>query len=112
MENHLENFDSVFVNVTLSAPKIDGKYAIIDLMRAATGDWVISEEAAKKIKYVYPVRKHQVLGVFEVDGYQMVTEDEQTRARFNLKPIYNGSTPLLEKAKGVITPTNYVVKYF
>lgn len=107
-----ENYNSAFVNVTLSAKTIGGKYPIMDLLKASTGDWVMSEESAKKIEYLYPVRKHQILGVFKVQDYKMVTIDGQTRARFTLKPIYEGSTRLLESATNALTATNYVVKYF
>jgi hypothetical protein len=107
-----ETYDSAFVNVTLSAKTISGKYPLMDLMKATTGDWVMTEEAAKKIEYLYPVRKHKILGVFEVQDYKMITKDGQTRARFTLKPIYEGSTKLIQNALSEITSTNYVVKYF
>ena len=107
-----EVFDSAFVNVTLSAKKIFGKYAIMDLLKASTGDRVMSEDSAKQIKYIYPVRRHEILGVFEVSDYKVVYHDEQARIRFTLKPIYEGSTRLLESASSQLTPTNYVVKYF
>ena len=109
-----ENFDSAFVNVTLSAERlINGKpKSLNDLATAAKGDWVMSEDAAKKIKYIYPVRKNQILGVFEVLDYTMLVTPEQTRVRFTLKPIFEGRTPLLESAVSNLTATNFVVKYF
>jgi len=107
-----ENFNSAFVNVTLSAARINGKYAVMDLLKAASGDWVMAEESASKIKYLYPVRKNEILGVFEVTSFQMVNKGDQPRVRFTLKPIYQGSTKLLENAINHITSTNYVVKYF
>lgn len=106
------NYNSSFVNVTLSAKTISGKYPLMDLMKATTGDWVMTEESAKKIEYLYPVRKHKILGVFKVQDYTMVTIDGQTRARFTLKPIYEGSTKLVQNALSELTSTNYVVKYF
>ena len=108
-----ENFDSAFVNVTLSAARlINGKPSINDLSTAAKGDWVMSEDAAKKIKYIYPVRKNQILGVFEVLDYTMLVTPDQTRVRFTLKAIFEGRTPLLESAVSNLTATNFVVKYF
>lgn len=107
-----ENYDSAFVNVTLSAKTIGGKYPLMDLMKATTGDWVMTEDSAKKIEYMYPVRKHKILGVFKVQDYKMITIDGQTRARFTLKPIYEGSSKLIQNALSEITSTNYVVKYF
>jgi hypothetical protein len=106
------NYNSAFVNVTLSAKLINGKFPIMDLLKASTGDWVMTKESAEKIEYLYPVRKNQILGVFKVQDYKMVTIDGQTRARFTLKPIYEGSTRLTESALSVLTSTNYVVKYF
>jgi hypothetical protein len=106
------NYDSAFVNVTLSAKIINGKYPLMDLMKSSTGDWVMTEESAKKIEYLYPVRKHQILGVFKVQDYKMLTVEGQSRVRFTLKPIYEGSTRLTENALSVLTSTNYVVKYF
>ena len=107
-----EIYNSAFVNVTLSAKTISGKYPLMDLMKASTGDWVMTEESAKKIKYLYPVRKNQVLGVFEVLDFQMITKEGQVRSRFTLKPIYQGSTKLLDKSLNELTSTNFVVKYF
>ena len=108
-----ENFDSAFVNVTLSASRlINGKPSINDLSNAAKGDWVMTEESAKKLKYIYPVRKNQILGVFEVVNYTMIITKDQTRVRFTLKAIFEGRTPLLESAETNLTSTNFVVKYF
>ena len=107
-----ENYNSAFVNVTLSAKSIDGKYPLADLMKSSVGNWVMSEESAKKIEYLYPVRKNQVLGVFKVVDYTMVDISGQTRVRFTLKPIYEGSSKLLGNATDLITSSNFVVKYF
>ena len=107
-----ENYNSAFVNVTLSAKPIGGKFPIMDLLKASIGDWVMLEESAKKIEYIYPVRRNQVLGVFKVVDFQMIIQDGQSRARFSLKPIYEGSTKLLDKALNEVASTNYVVKYF
>lgn len=109
----LVDFNSAFVNVTISAARlINGKPSIMDLLLAAKGDWVMTEESAKQIKYLYPVRKNKILGVFEVVDYTMVTKGDQNRVRFNLKAIYEGSTLLLENAVSELTLTNFVVKFF
>jgi|688.fasta_scaffold1541519_1 hypothetical protein len=107
-----ENFNSAFLNVTLSAKTIDGKYAMWDLQQASKGNWVISEEAAPKVKYVYPVRKNKILGVFEVTGYEVLEIDGQNRVRFELKAIYENSTRMISTAESHLNKTNYVVKFF
>lgn len=106
-----ENYDSALVNVTLSAKNINGKYSIVNLLKVSTGDWVMSEESAKKIKYLYPVRKNKILGVFEVIDYKMVNISGKLRVRFDLKVIYEGSYKLISIAENEINKTNYTVKY-
>jgi hypothetical protein len=106
MENTKQN--SALVNVTLSITKVNGKYPLYDLKRVAVGDWVMSEESASDIKYLFPVKGNEVLGVFEVESYTMIGN----RVRFKLKNIYQGSTKLMNEAHEEALRTNYVVKYF
>jgi hypothetical protein len=100
--------NSAFVNVTLSITKINGKYPLYDLKRVAAGDWVMTEEAASTIKYLFPVKANEVLGVFEVESYKVI----DNRVRFKLKNIYLGSLRLMNEANEEASRTNYVVKYF
>ena len=100
--------NSAFVNVTLSITKINGKYPLYDLKRVAAGDWVMTEEAASTIKYLFPVKANEVLGVFEVESYKVI----DNRVRFKLKNIYQGSLRLMNEAHEEAQKTNYVVKYF
>ena len=95
-----ENFNSAFVNVTISAKKIGSKYPLYELLKSARGNWIMSNETADKIKYIYPVRKNEILGVFEVTGYEAITnQDSEHRVRFDIKPIFINSTRLTESAK-------------
>jgi hypothetical protein len=100
--------NSAFVNVTLSITKINGKYPLYDLKRVASGDWVMTEGAASTIKYLFPVKANEVLGVFEVESYKVI----DNRVRFKLKNIYQGSLRLMNEAHEEAARTNYVVKYF
>ena len=100
--------NSAFVNVTLSITKINGKYPLYDLKRVVAGDWVMTEEAASTIKYLFPVKANEVLGVFEVESYKVI----DNRVRFKLKNIYQGSLRLMNEAHEEAQKTNYVVKYF
>ena len=100
--------NSAFVNVTLSITKINGKYPLYDLKRVSAGDWVMTEEAASTIKYLFPVKANEVLGVFEVESYKVI----DNRVRFKLKNIYQGSLRLMNEAHEEAQKTNYVVKYF
>jgi hypothetical protein len=103
-----QSHNSAFVNVTLSITKINGKYPLYDLKRVAAGDWVMTEEAASTIKYLFPVKANEVLGVFEVESYKVI----DNRVRFKLKNIYLGSLRLMNEAHEEAARTNYVVKYF
>lgn len=107
-----ENYNSIFVNVTLSAKTIDGKYPLGELRAASVGNWLISEDTAKRIKYLYPVRRNKILGVFEVTGYHVVKIEDQERIQFDLKFIFEGSTRLVESAQEYMNRTNYVTKLF
>jgi hypothetical protein len=103
-----QSHNSAFVNVTLSITKINGKYPLYDLKRVSAGDWVMTEEAASLIKYLFPVKANEVLGVFEVESYKVI----DNRVRFKLKNIYQGSLRLMNEAHEEASRTNYVVKYF
>jgi hypothetical protein len=101
--------NSAFVNVTLSITKINGKYPLYDLKRVSAGDWVMTEEAASTIKYLFPVKANEVLRVFEVESF---IRNNDGRVRFKLKNIYQGSLRLMNEAHEEAQRTNYVVKYF
>jgi hypothetical protein len=110
-----EKVNSTFVNVTISAEKmVNGKFSLADLMYASKGWWVMNEDIAEQIEYVFPVRKNEVLGVFKVVGYEKGVDEKNGRSRinFDLKMIFEGSTQLLESAKTELTSTHYVVKQF
>lgn len=109
-----DDINSTFVNVTISAKIVDGKYPLYDLKRASEGDWIMSDEVAKKIKWIFPVRRNRILGVFEVDGFQS-SPDQKTgnnRVRFDLKMIFEGSARLTESATEALNSTHYVTKHF
>ena len=108
-----EEYNSAFLNVTLSMkPDINGRYALGNLRESARGDWWINPGIAGKIKYVFPVKKNEILGVFEVVDFEEVEIDGKTRVRFNLKMIFEGSYQMKEKALSEVNRTNYVVKLF
>jgi hypothetical protein len=109
-----EDINSTFVNVTLSAKPIDGKYPLFDLMLASQGWWVMSEEVAAKIKYVFPVRRNKILGVFEVEGYDCAPDltTGNTRVNFKLKMIFEKSRSLVDSALNEMNATHYVTKHF
>jgi hypothetical protein len=108
------DINSTFVNVTLSAKPIDGKYPLYDLKQASKGWWVMTEETASKIKWVFPVRRNKVLGVFEVEGYECAPDitTGNNRVNFRLKNIYEGSTAMINEAIEEINSTHFVTKYF
>jgi hypothetical protein len=104
-------YNAAFLNVTLSIkPDINGRYALSNLMNHTKGDWWINPGIAENIKYVFPVKKHEILGVFEVVGFEEVEIDGKTRVRFKLKMVFEGSHQMKASATSVINKTNYVVK--
>jgi len=108
-----EEYNSAFLNVTLSMkPDINGRYALSNLLNCSKGDWWINPGIAKKIKYVFPVKKNEILGVFEVKGFEEVEIDGKTRVRFDLKMVFEGSHQMKVKASEEVNRTNYVVKLF
>ena len=106
--------NSTFVNVTLSAKPIDGKYPLFDLKQASQGWWLMTEEVASKIKYVFPVRRNKVLGVFEVESYESAPDitTGNNRVNFKLKMIFEGASALVNEAIVEMTSTHYVTKHF
>jgi hypothetical protein len=106
--------NSTFVNVTLSAKPIDGKYPLFDLKQASQGWWLMTEEVAKQIKYVFPVRRNKVLGVFEVESFESAPDitTGNNRVNFKLKMIFEGATALVNTAINEMSSTHYVTKHF
>ena len=113
-KNTTSEFDSTFVNVTLSAKKINGKYPIGELIKNSTGEWLMTEDIASNIKWIFPVRKNQILGVFEAVSYTSREDDltGKNRVTFKLKPVFEGSSKLIEVAFNELTKTHYVTKHF
>ena len=109
-----DDINSTFVNVTLSAKPIGEKYPLFDLKQASQGWWVMSEEVASKIKWVFPVRRNKILGVFEVESYECEpdTITGNTRVNFKLKMIFEGSRTLVDSALNELNSTHYVTKHF
>ena len=111
----IDDANSVFVNVTISAKRISGKYPLSDLKKASEGWWLMNPKTAENIKYVFPVKSNQILGVFEVVGMESAP-DLKTRAirvKFDLKMIFEGSTQLLDAAVDeLVSTTHFVTKYF
>ena len=104
-------YNAAFLNVTLSMkPDINGRYALGDLMNHTKGDWWINPGIASKIKYVFPVKKNEILGVFEVVNFEEVEIDGKTRVRFKLKMVFEGSHQMKASANSDVNKTNYVVK--
>ncbi len=110
----LEDINATFVNVTISAKTIDGKYPLADLKRASEGDWIMTEEIAERIKWVFPVRRNKILGVFAVEGFSVIPDptNKNNRIKFDLKMIFEGSYALTESALNVLNSTHYVTKHF
>jgi len=108
------DINSTFVNVTLSAKPIDGKYPLFDLMQASKGWWVMSEEVASKIKWVFPVRRNKILGVFEVESFECAPDEitGNTRVNFKLKMVFEKSRSLVDSAINEMNATHYVTKHF
>jgi hypothetical protein len=106
-----QEYNAAFLNVTLSIqPDINGRYALSDLMGCTKGDWWINPGIASKIKYVFPVKRNEILGVFEVVGFEEIEIENKTRVRFKLKMIYEGSHQMKINAAPEVNKTNYVVK--
>lgn len=104
-------YNAAFLNVTLSIkPDINGRYALANLMNHTKGDWWINPGIAEKIKYVFPVKKNEILGVFEVVNFEEVEIDGKTRVRFKLKMVFEGSHQMKSSANSDVNKTNYVVK--
>lgn len=108
------DINSTFVNVTLSANPTDGKYPLYDLKQVSRGWWVMTEEIASKIKYVFPVKRNKILGVFEVESYESAPDiiTGNNRVNFKLKMIFEGSSTLVESAINEMNSTHYVTKHF
>ena len=80
-------YNAAFLNVTLSIkPDINGRYALANLMNHTKGDWWINPGIASKIKYVFPVKKNEILGVFEVVSFEEV-EIEVNKTNYVVKLI-------------------------
>lgn len=109
-----DDVNSTFVNVTLSIKTADGKYPLYDLMKSSEGWWVMTEDVASKIKYVFPVKSNKVLGVFEVKSYESAPDEitGNSRINFKLKMLFEESTSLLESANKEISKTHFVTKHF
>jgi hypothetical protein len=106
-------YNAAFLNVTLSMkPDINGRYALSNLLNCSKGDWWINPGIANKIKYVFPVKKNEILGVFEVKGFEEVEIGGKTRVRFDLKMVFEGSHQMKLNAESEVNKTNYVVKLF
>jgi hypothetical protein len=85
------------------------------LKEAAKGDWVMrDEETLNGLKWLFPVRKNRVLGVFEIQSWEFVDSDPtKTRVRFELTipADLNAAKKLKEEAQTEVVSSNFVVKY-
>lgn len=107
------DINATFVNVTLSAKPVNGKYPLFDLMKASRGWWIMKKDVAEKIKYVFPVRRNKILGVFEVKSFEHDPGDTgNIRVNFELKMIPEQMRPLMEAANEELNSTHYVTKHF
>jgi hypothetical protein len=115
---------STFVNVTYSAGEVLTKGNIYDipanaLMEASKGDWVMSDpEVLDSLKWLFPVKKNRVLGIFEVVDWHKIESLPQDstrefRVRFTLRipTDLRQAKSLKEAAQNQVGKTNFVVKY-
>ena len=112
--------NATFVNVTYSADTYSTPGNIFEvpatvLLTAAKGDWVMrDEEVLNGLKWLFPVRRNRILGVFVVEGWEYVeTDPKKPRVRFKLSipQDLKQAKALKEEAQSEISTTNFVVKY-
>lgn len=112
--------NATFVNVTYSAgtystPNNLFEIPVMTLKEAAKGDWVMAdEEILNSLKWLFPVRRNRILGVFQIEGWEFVdTDPTKKRVRFKLQipQNLNEAKRLKEEAQTEITTSNFVVKY-
>ena len=112
--------NATYVNVTYSADTYSTPGNIFEvpatiLLNAAKGDWVMKDEAVlNELKWLFPVRRNRVLGVFVVESWEYVnTDPKKPRVRFTLSipQDLKQAKSLKEEAQSEISTTNFVVKY-
>jgi hypothetical protein len=112
--------NATFVNVTYSADTYSTPGNIFEvpatiLLNAAKGDWVMKDEGVlNELKWLFPVRRNRILGVFVVEGWEYVdTDPTRKRVRFKLQipSDLKQAKSLKEEAQSEISTSNFVVKY-
>ena len=72
------------------------------------------ESVLNELKWLFPVRRNRILGVFIVEGWEYVdTDPTRKRVRFKLQipQDLKQAKSLKEEAQSEISTSNFVVKY-